>query len=385
MKVCVLAHTVYESDARVRREAECLAEHGAIVDVFCLNKNNKKKHELRQTIHIHRLLTKKKHKRKIFYFIHLGLFLFLSSVWITFYYFKRRYNFIHVHTIPDFLVFSAILPKHFNVPIILDMHEIMPELYQRKFNVNEDNIITKLLRLIERISIKFADHVIVASPIFAERIANRTGYGNKFSTIINLPDTKYFSNGVKRNFLRNQNFKIIYPGTLSELHGVDIVIKAIKIVRDEFNIPVEFHIFGSGNEKEELVDLTNTLRLGNTVKFHQTIPVEKLAHTLNSMDLGIVPKRKGVFSDIATSTKLFEYAAVGLPAIVSRTVGDSLYFDDSMVYFFEPENENALADGIVMLYENPQIRKELSKNSHEMSKRINWDHVKNDFLSVFSN
>lgn len=385
MKICVLAHTVYDSDARVRREAECLAEIGATIDVFCLYRNTKNNDEAGQNIHIHHLLRKKSYELKYFYILHLALFLFLSSVFITYYYFKRRYDFIHVHTVPDFLIFAAFIPKLFNVPIILDMHEIMPELYMRKFNINENSPIPKLVRLLEKISIKFADHVIVASPIFSEKIISRTGDENKFSTIINLPDAKLFSNGVRRNFHKKDKFKIIYPGTLSKLHGVDIVIKAIKIVREEFNIPLEFHIFGSGSEKENLVTLTNHLRLEGMVKFHETIPVEKLAHTLNLMDVGIVPKRIGVFADIAMSTKLFEYAAVGLPALVSKTKGDSIYFNDSMVYFFEPENEKALAIGIVELYQNPKVRKKLSINSHEMSKRLNWDYVKNEFLQIFKN
>jgi len=70
--------------------------------------------------------------------------------------------------------------------------------------------------------------------------------------------------------------------------------------------------------------LTKSLDLEESEKFCREVSVEQLVQILRSMDVGVVPKRKGVFSDEGISTKLFEFAAVGLPTIVSRTCGDFL-------------------------------------------------------------
>lgn len=129
--------------------------------------------------------------------------------------------------------------------------------------------------------------------------------------------------------------------------------------------------------------LANALKLQNQVIFHAKVPIEELGKILHTMDMGIVSKRNGTFAEAAMSTKLFEFASAGLPAIVSRTSSDSLYFDDSMVLFFEPENERQLADGILKLAQNPAHREALSKNVQSAFDRINWELVKKDFCAVF--
>jgi len=385
MKVCVLAHTIYHCDPRVRRETECLAENGATIDVFCLRGTNEKRFEVNQKICIHRIFKFRKPRTAITYFLHVIIFSIISFFWVSISYFKNRYDFIHVHTIPDFLIFSAMIPKLFGVPIIFDMHENMPELYMRKFPADENSFIIRLIAAIEKLATRFASQVIVATPFIAEKIAQRFCPKHKITTIINLPDTRHFMNHSMPALERNGKFRLIYPGTLSKLHGIDLAIKAIKLVKDESDIPVEFHIYGTGSEWDNLISLTKKLNLEDSVKFSREVSIEKLVQILRSMDLGVVPKRTGVFSDEAISTKLFEFAAVGLPAVVSRTRGDSLYFDDSSVMFFEPDNHRELADCILKLYHNPELRKSIAEKANLLSTKMNWDVVKKDFCAVFKN
>ncbi|RQW03787.1 glycosyltransferase, partial [candidate division KSB1 bacterium] len=323
MNICVLAHTIYHCDPRVRRETECLAEIGAVIDVFCLREKDEKRFEVSGNIRIHRLFKFRKPKSAVTYFLHVIFFSIISFFYISFYQLKNRFDFVHVHSIPDFLVFAALVPKLFGATIVFDMHENMPELYMRKFDAAENSFIIRLIAYVEKLATMLADHVIVATPFIAEKIVQRSCSKDKITTIINLPDTKHFMNHSLPALERNGKFRLIYPGTLSELHGIDIAIRAIKLIKDQSDIPVEFHIYGTGSEKENLISLTQTLHLEDSVKFCREVSIEKLVQILRSMDVGVVPKRKGVFSDEAISTKLFEFAAVGLPTIVSRTRGDS--------------------------------------------------------------
>ena len=172
---------------------------------------------------------------------------------------------------------------------------------------------------------------------------------------------------------------------MSELHGIDIAINAIKLVVSETDIPIEFYLYGSGSEKvvNGLCSQIRKLDLQNVVKLQDSVPLEKLVSILKNMDVGIVPKRDGKFAGDAISTKLFEFAALGLPAIVSRTRGDSLFFDDSMVLFFEPENERQLADCIIKLFNNPALRRSLSENLRSLHERVNWGLMKSDFYAIY--
>jgi glycosyltransferase involved in cell wall biosynthesis len=383
LKVCVVAHTGLTTDARVMLEAECLAERGDSLTIMCLRDHDEPEYEDRGNIHIHRILKSTEAKNPLSILIQLTKFFIVSFFWISYSYYKERYDILHVHTVPDFEIFAAIVPKLNGAKLVLDMHEIMPELYSRKFKIPENNWIIRLITLVEKASLGFADHVIVATPFLKSTLIQRSTNRDKCTAIINLPNPKYFNNVYKDRSAGMDRFRLIYPGTLSELHGVDVVIKALKILKDRNLFPIEFHIYGEGPDRGKIASLVESLGLKDVVFFQAPVPFQQLADIYRSMDAGIVAKRAGIFADEAMSTKLFEYAAAGLPAIVSRTRGDSLYFDDSMVCFFEPENERQLADCIVRLQGDPQYRELLSKNSMSVFVKVSWKALSEEIRVIF--
>jgi len=73
---------------------------------------------------------------------------------------KNSYDIVQVHTMPDFLVFTTIVPKLLGAKIILDIHDLMPELYMAKFGGDYRNWIVRMIMWIERRSVAFADRTI---------------------------------------------------------------------------------------------------------------------------------------------------------------------------------------------------------------------------------
>ena len=100
------------------------------------------------------------------------------------------------------------------------------------------------------------------------------------------------------------------------------------------------------------------------------------------MDIGIVPKRAGIFSSEAFSTKIFDYMAAGLPIVASKTKVDQYYFDDSMITFFEPENHEDLARCIIELYRNPQKAKSMVENAKRFVAENNWQSKKQLYFDL---
>jgi glycosyltransferase involved in cell wall biosynthesis len=383
--IAMIAFAHYPNDTRVRREAEALVDSGNSVDVFCLLDKREAQAEITNGVNTFRIKLNKTPKGKLGYLYEYAMFITRVFIKLSLLHLKNHYHIIHVHNVPDILVLSSLVPKIMGAKIILDMHEIMPEFFMKKYQVSEAHLVIKFLKFLEKFSAKFTNHIIVASPFWLEVVTGRSSVPEKCTTILNLPDTKYFNSIEKKNYEINGKFKIIYPGTLSEQHGVDIAIRAISLVLSETNIPIEFHIYGRGPEKENLISLAKELNIDNYVFFHRDYRIEKYVNILKTMDLGIVPKRNGVFIGEAMSTKLFEFAAIGLPTVVSLTSGDSLYFDDSMVVFFEPANESELAENIIKLYQDPQTRETLGQNAKMLSKKLNWDYSKQQLIEVYNN
>ena len=99
---------------------------------------------------------------------------------------------VHVHNVPDFLVFSAAFPKWKGVPVILDIHDLLPEFYASKFKVSHNSFLFKLLTFVERCSAAFATHVIIANHLWRDRLAARSSRAEKCSVVRNHPDLDIF-------------------------------------------------------------------------------------------------------------------------------------------------------------------------------------------------
>ncbi|MEO7599361.1 MAG: glycosyltransferase, partial [Opitutus sp.] len=163
-RVGMITHSFYESDNRVTRYAEALRDRGDHVEVIALRRSAKyPAEESLRGVDVSRIQfrIKKSEQTKLAYFWPMLRFLLLSSWIITRRHAKRPYDILHVHNMPDFLVFSAWYPKLTGVKLILDIHDIVPELYASKFGDGKQPALMPLLKAMERLSASFANHVIV--------------------------------------------------------------------------------------------------------------------------------------------------------------------------------------------------------------------------------
>src|ERR1700730_322818 len=87
---------------------------------------------------------------------------------------RRKYDFIHVHSVPDFLVFAAWLPRISGTPEVLDIHDILPEFYNSKFGSHTSSMVFRFLQGVEKVSERFSSHVIVANHIWQKRLLSRS-------------------------------------------------------------------------------------------------------------------------------------------------------------------------------------------------------------------
>lgn len=379
-RVCMVTHSFYESDNRVTRYAEALAARGDHVDVLALRRSPKlPRHEVIEGVNVFRLQDRfgKTERSKLAYLWPLVRFLLVSSWWITRRNLKERYDLLHIHNMPDFLVFAAWHPRLTGAHIILDIHDIVPEFYASKFNSRASSFTTSVLQLIERYSARFAHHIIVSNDLWLEKFQGRTRTAGKCSVFINNVDTRVFQPQPRTR--ADERIIIIFPGGLQWHQGLDIALRAFTKVRA--TIPhAEFHIYGDGNMKGSLVALAGELGLNGSVKFFDPVGVRDVARIMANADLGVVPKRADSFGNEAYSTKIMEFMSLGIPVVVSRTKIDQYYFNDSVVRFFESGNADALAQAMLDVIQDSNLRKNLVSNASAYSEKHSWKSRKGDYL-----
>jgi len=382
----MLAYSFYDADNRVRRYAEALVRRGDQVDAVAIGQPGQPAFEVIEGVRLFRLQSRTRDEGGPFsYLIKLILFFIRSAWFLTWRQFKQPYDVIHVHNLPDFEVFAALVPRLMGARVILDMHEITPEFYASKFHISERSLVIRTLALIEKLSIAFAHHVIVVNHMVAEAVLGRRSVRpQKCTTIINYPNAQMFYPRARAKGAEPEtvgDFIMCYPGTLNRHQGVDVAIEAVALLRDRAP-GLKFLIIGDGAERESLERLIVERRLEDRVTLKGTIPLNDVAETMARIDLGVVPKRKDGFGDIAFSTKIMEFLAMGVPVVASRTRIDEYYFNDRLLEFFESGNARDLAEKILHLMEQPDRRAEMRQAGLEFVTANNWNAKQEEYFEL---
>lgn len=380
MRICMLVYSFYESDNRVMRYAEALAKRGDQVDIISLKKNTRSFQDVLRGVNVYRIQKREKNeKNHLTYFVRLIRFLIISFLFISWRHIKTPYKLVHVHNMPDFLVFAALLPKLFGAKVILDIHDMVPELYANVFNKKEGSFIFKTLKLIEKASCTFADHVIISNHLWYKLIIERSVSDRKTSVILNYPDESLFFK--KRQERQDNKFIIIYPGGLYWRQGVDIAIKSLSIIKNEVPL-AELHIYGDGTNRRDFENLSHELGVQDRVIFKGSLPICEVANKMANADLGIEPKRNGHFAGNAMSTKTLEFMSLGVPVIVSDTRVHKHYFNDSVVQFFKSDDEKDLAQCMLLLSRDSDLRLHLRENALNFVYSYKWGKKQEEYLNI---
>jgi glycosyltransferase involved in cell wall biosynthesis len=381
-KICMLAYSHYETDNRVRRYAETLARRGDLVEVISLG--NGKDLPLGQDnlsgVTVHRIQTREPDEKGKWAYAKRQLqFLVGSARFLSRRHREIRYDLIHVHNMPDFLVFAAWYAKWDGAKVILDIHDIVPELFMSKFGTDRLGPHIRLLRLLEKASAAFAHHVVVSNHLWIDKLTARSIPEHKCSVFLNHVDpAMFFPHQRTRD---DHQFVIAFPGSFQWHQGLDIAIEALAEVKKQ--VPsVELHLYGSGRLEADLRALADRLGLNDSVRFLGSIPLDQIPGVMANADLGVVPKRADGFGNEAYSTKIMEFMSQGVPVVASRTRIDQFYFDDQLVRFFTSGDAQAMADAILDLIAKKPLRDALAVRGLEYVDHNSWDKRKLDYLDL---
>lgn len=384
LHVCMLAYSFYESDTRIMQYAEALAERGDSVEVIALRRDRSfLEVEVLRGVEVFRIQMRSVNEsglreylpRILRFFIHSAFFLSRRQH-------VRWFDLVHVHNVPDFLVFAAISAKLQHVPILLDIHDLLPEFYASKFKISPQTLRFRLLTLVERCSASFATHVIVANHLWCDRLAARSSSPGKCSVVRNRPDLSIFNGARDQPRTEASRFLFTYPGSLNWHQGLDIAIRAFASIATQ--IPdADFHIYGEGSAKPSLIHLAQQLGMAERILFHSVLPSREIARVMAATDLAIEPKRSSsAFGNEALSTKILEFMSLGVPVIASRTTIHAFYYDDSIIQYYDADDEGALAHQMLRLKNDPALRSRIAENASRYVLENTWDACKQEYLDL---
>lgn len=383
---CMIVHAYYPlGETRVERETLALVDAGYEVDVICLKHKRDPKFQTINGVNIYHLpVSRKRLGGFIGQFLEYLLFFIMVFFKLLTLFPRRRYQTVQAHNLPDFLIFSAVLPKLFGARLILDLHDLMPEFFATKSNLSIDSMLVRLVIFQEQMACRFADHVITVTKLWRQRLIDRGVKKEKVSVVMNLPDERYFSavRGRKEKIRDYNGLRLIYHGTFKEHYGLRELILAIGLVRDQ--IPgIHLTLQGVGEFSTEMKNLVNELGLQNEIDVNDfALLVSKLPELIHQSDIGVVPNQNDVFTGDLLPTKMMEYIALGMPVIAAKTRVISQYFSDDQILFFSPGDENSLAEKIIYASNHWDEMVARTKTYHQFTSMYNWGRVSKLYVEL---
>lgn len=382
-KILMLVLSHYPGDPRVRREAEALANNGYQVDIICLKSEGEQPEEDYLGIRVYRILEGHT-KGNIANYIFLTIRFFFKSIWLVNKLSRlNNYSVIQVHNMPDYLVFTTIFQKLHGIPVVLDLHDIMKELFKSKWNSGLKKVFLPLIGIIEKISWAYSDALITTSYGFKQCIIERGVNADKITLIFNTADPGIFNNPKTDWSFNRSNPRLLYHGTVDERFGIHTAIEAIKKLKASYPL-IKFDIYGNyqNNYKERLLKFVEDNDLTNNVIFHNFIPLEKIREIISDSNFGIVPYISDNFMDLALSTKTFEYVAMKLPVIASDIPSLRTVFNENHVYYFKQNNPDHLADVLNEIFNDGIYIEYKVAGAANAYKNISWPLMVKQYLGL---
>jgi glycosyltransferase involved in cell wall biosynthesis len=384
--LAMLTHSHYEEDPRVRREAESLVERGRDVDVFGLRRAGEPAEETIDGVHLRRLGVERHQGAGLGTYLREYLSFLARAGWaVTRAHRRRHYAVVQVHSLPDFLVFSGLALRLTGVPLLLDLHEAMPEFFRMRFPGSGGGLAHRLLLVQERLSIGLASAVITVNQALADRLIELGVRADKVSVLLNSPSLRRFDPAAQpaRAFMADGVLRLVYAGALTPVYELDVVLRSLALIHGlRPGLQVEFEIYGRGDGDAALHDLVAELGLGPAVRFHGRIPIAAVPAAIAAADVGLAPTARNRFTEMSLSTKLFEYGAMGRPIVASALPLVERLFPAGSIATYQPGDPDDLAAAILRLVDDPAGREEAVALARARIGELAWDHEADRLMAL---
>jgi glycosyltransferase involved in cell wall biosynthesis len=384
-RIGLIRQGLYPGDPRVRREVSVLLADGHDVDVVCDRLPDEPAYERDGALTVTRLqpLHERRGASALRYLAGYGTFAATAFGITTYRHLRRPYDLVQVNTLPDPLVFAALVPRLTGTPVLLDLQECMPEFFATKFAVEQRHPVVRVIERLEQVSIRVASHAVTPTEQMLGAFVGRGARRDRITVVGNGPDAGWFDPHEYPPRPREPGrFDLICHGSVEDRYGIDTMIEAVALLGEE--IPgLRLEIVGEGTFLPRARELACELRVEERVGFSgRWLSRDELLAAIASADAGIVAMKRDAFRDLTLTNKMFDYVTMQRPAIVSRTRSVEESFDESSFVLFRAGDARDLARAIRTLYADPALADRLVQHATRSCEQFDWSRQQEIYRGV---
>jgi len=382
----LLENSSYPWDGRVRKEARALAAAGYRVSVICPLSPGQPWREVIDGVHVYRFPAPSAGNGFLGYLWEYGYSIvatfFLSLLVLL----REGFDVVHAHNPPDTFVLVAGFYKLLGKCFVYDHHDLAPEMYYARFGGSGNRLVYHTLVLLEKLSCRFADHVIATNQSYKTVEMQRGHVPEQRITIVrNGPDLDCLQSRESGPDLRQKGKAIIgYVGLMGFQDGVDYLLRALQhLVCDLGRTDFFCVLVGTGDALPSLKSLAEQLDLAEQVLFTGWVEHTEVAHYISVADICVAPEPSNPYNDRSTAVKMMEYMALGKPVVAFDLPEHRVTAQNAAVYA-HPNDELDFAEQIAALMDDPERRKKMGQIGRErIDGEFAWPYQERHLLEAY--
>lgn len=381
-RVALVVHAIVPGDPRVRRQSDALLDEGYEVDIVALRQPGEPAEERTGSRRIIRLPI---NRAFIGFAGHVAEYIAFSAMvaWrLAREHRARRYDLVQVATVPDFLGFAAIPQRLGGVPLLLDLHEDMPEFFRDRFASRRLRPLQPLVTATARAAARLATELITVHEPLRQLSIARGVPPERISVVMNSADVRLFDpqRYARRAFMVDGELRLIHHSNLQRVYGLDLALDGLARIRAD--LPWRLDVYGEGPWRGAIESAMTRNELASRVTLHGRVPMDDLPPLLAGADLGLVPSLAEPYLQYSLSTKLLEYAAMGVPTIATDLVTFRHHFGDDAMRFVPGGDSTALARAVESLAADPAGTVAMGREAQRQARAYDWEVQRARYLEI---
>ncbi len=382
----LVSHSYIDEDPRVRREAEALEAAGWSVDLIGLRRPGEGATGTLGGARLRRLSVQRHQGAGVAtYLFEYASFFVRAAVRLAADHRRRRYALVQVATLPDWLVFAALPLRLLGVPIVLDLHEAMPELFAGRFPRLAHGLVRGFLLATERASMLAANHALTANVALRDRLVGLGLPGDRITVVPNAPSLVRFDPAAYpgRPFMADGVLRLVYAGAVTPTYEPEAMVRGVAVLLERRpDLPVALDVYGRGDSLDDLGRLVHELGLDGQVTLHGRIPLEAVPEAIARADIGLAPVGLTAFTELSFSTKLLEYGAMRRPVVAARLPLAERLLGPQAVAFYEPGDAASLAAAVLGLVDDGPERERRVETMAARVRELSWEEERARYVAT---
>jgi glycosyltransferase involved in cell wall biosynthesis len=382
----------FTADVRVEKEIKSLHSEGFHVSVAAYTFTNKIEEEKRDNYSIYRKKISKWIYKSSAAALILPLYFRFWHTYLDDLLKRTHYDVIHVHDLPLSKV-AWKLARKYNLRLVCDQHEFYSNWIIRTKHYN--TLTGKVIRLFsnwasyETKYLNKADMVITVAESLRELYIERLGVKPEF--IITLPNTPAAGNfnpdTVDKQIVEKYagRFVLFYAGGLDHLRGIDFIAEGVALLKNEIS-NILFLVAGKENKAFQMDQLIRKFQISEFTDYLGWVPLNLLSSYIAASQVCLfVPRADNLEINNTIVTKIYQYAALGKPIIVSEARMMKEFVESNKIGFsVEYGDLKEFCNLVQKIYRNPDIAISIKDNAQYIASRNTWEQTSRKFIERYS-